>query len=330
MVHTFDVRFASAGGLDASLLVDPTGISVTPRRGIFFLLRRTRRIRAADIRQVYREGELLRVEYGRSGAGRDVLPLWARDRETAARIVDALPTTRTVEVEASPRKPTPKSRRTMVLVLISGAAGLFIGAVFSLQTRNVPSEPVAALQPDNSAIAFPELEAENLATAGAADIAARSKAETAQDPRWPTDRRARVPVSTEPAASPVASAVVATVAHDSEASAEWAAFETFARSLAMEDRPPPSRERPIREGIVAFIPGDEAYTLAVWQLELFERDSGRMDWWSLTERISTSETFQHPDLNGMRDTMLGISRAWRRGDREFALRLTRLVRLYVY
>jgi hypothetical protein len=62
---------------------------------------RTRRIPAADLWQVFREGDALRVEFATNDTARVSLRFWANDRDTAARIVQLLPTSRTVELEES-------------------------------------------------------------------------------------------------------------------------------------------------------------------------------------------------------------------------------------
>src|SRR5688572_9453451 len=75
--HTFDVRFAPSSGL-AAILAEPANtlrwkgagrISIQPgvvtiavKRGLF-LHKRSRRIAAEQLREVYREGDALRLEF---------------------------------------------------------------------------------------------------------------------------------------------------------------------------------------------------------------------------------------------------------------------------
>lgn len=118
MAQTFDIRFARSAGLAAmleapsnsfhwtgngSLSIDAQGISVAVKRSLMSLLagNRTRRIPAADLKEVFREGEALRVEFATNNTARASLRFWANDRDTAAHIVRLLPTSRTVELEES-------------------------------------------------------------------------------------------------------------------------------------------------------------------------------------------------------------------------------------
>src|SRR5262249_40470086 len=103
VAQTFDIRFARATGLaglfgsapnslgwrgGGQLSIDAAGANVALNRGIASLLtrRRTQRISAESIQEVYREGDALRVEFASGENPRNVLPFWARDRATAAQI----------------------------------------------------------------------------------------------------------------------------------------------------------------------------------------------------------------------------------------------------
>jgi hypothetical protein len=124
MANTFDIRFARTAGLAAlfeapanrfrwkgagRLSIDAEGISIAVKRGLLsWFARRSRRIPAGDITEVYREGDALRLEFG-TAAAREVLPIWAAGSDTAAEIVKLLPTSRTVELEQSPA-PVPAYR----------------------------------------------------------------------------------------------------------------------------------------------------------------------------------------------------------------------------
>ena len=92
MARTFDIRFDAAansfgwrGG--GRLSVDTQGLSFALKRGIASLLarRRSQRIPADRIIEVYREGDALRVEFATDDNPRAVLPFWARNREAAVR-----------------------------------------------------------------------------------------------------------------------------------------------------------------------------------------------------------------------------------------------------
>lgn len=148
MANTFDIRFDRAAGLasifDApvnsfrwkgagELSVDAEGIRVALKRSLVSLLvrQRSKRIPAQSITEVYREGEALRVEFATAENPRAVLPFWTRDRDTAAQIVQLLPTSRTIELEHSTNPPaTSNARRNLVMaavVALLAGGSLFIG-----------------------------------------------------------------------------------------------------------------------------------------------------------------------------------------------------------
>jgi hypothetical protein len=162
MAQTFDIRFARSGGIAAwfgapansfgwkgggLLRIDANGLSIGLKRGIASLLarRRSQRIPAASIQEVYREGEALRVEFTTVENPRAVLPFWTRDRDTAARIVQLLPTSRTIELEdgADERRATaPRhTRLALAAALVLSAA---LGALFLNDQRPAPATPPAA------------------------------------------------------------------------------------------------------------------------------------------------------------------------------------------
>jgi hypothetical protein len=114
VTQTFDIRFARSTGLiglleapantfhwkgGGRLRIDVEGISFAAKRGLLSLLPHTRRVEAANLREVLREGDALRVEFTTTDQERAVVRFWARDRDGAEQIVRLLPTTRTVELE---------------------------------------------------------------------------------------------------------------------------------------------------------------------------------------------------------------------------------------
>jgi hypothetical protein len=119
MAHTFEIRFdrstGFAGFLEApensfrwkgsgQLSIDAQGMSIAHKRGLLSMLtRNARRIPAANLDQVYREGEELRFEFSAPDRPRSVVSCWATDAGTAAQIVHLLPTRRTVELDHSTR-----------------------------------------------------------------------------------------------------------------------------------------------------------------------------------------------------------------------------------
>ncbi|HEY6922052.1 MAG TPA: hypothetical protein VI653_01195 [Steroidobacteraceae bacterium] len=82
-----------------TLLVDEHGVRVTARRLTFFGLYRTVLfILPTEIREVYREGDSIRVDL-QAGTRHSFFRLWAEGAGTAAEIVKRLPTSRTIELE---------------------------------------------------------------------------------------------------------------------------------------------------------------------------------------------------------------------------------------
>jgi hypothetical protein len=165
VTHTFDIRFDQTAGLAALLdepgnhfrwkgkgvlRVDAAGISVSAGRSLLSLLRhRARRIPAADIKEVYREGEALRLEFATPGTSRAVLPFWAKDHETATRIVSLLPTNRTIEMEGgragvARRRPRAR-RRTKILAWV--LPGVIAGATTLIALRDDPAPALAEASP---------------------------------------------------------------------------------------------------------------------------------------------------------------------------------------
>lgn len=156
MAHTFDIRFARSAGLAGlfeapanrfgwkgagKLSVDEGGISIAARRGLAtWFTRRTHRIPAEHLTQVYREGEALRLEYG-ADEQRQVLPIWAPRSDVAEQIVKLLPTSRTVEIdESSTQRRFRWDRKlllgTLILLVASGVAWWV--------ARNRPVQPASA------------------------------------------------------------------------------------------------------------------------------------------------------------------------------------------
>ncbi len=181
MTHTFDIRFARTAGFAAwleapanrfrwkgagRLSISPDGITIAASRGLASLFRRTpsRKIRAGDLKEVYREGAALRLEFATAESAREVVPLWVKDRETAANIVNLLPTTRTVELEESPAHAEPRARidRRVAAALLAGIA-IGVAATWALMGNErapvaVVSQPAivaAKVEVDSAAPAMP-------------------------------------------------------------------------------------------------------------------------------------------------------------------------------
>jgi hypothetical protein len=192
MGQTFDIRFARSSGIAAlfdatgnslgwkgggRLSIDAQGISFALKRGVASLLarRRSQRIPAKNIREVYREGNALRVEFASNDDARVVLPFWARDRDTASQIVRLLPTLRTFEVENGPTETRQKKTRVRwvgpvaVLAVLAGLAAAVFMLSMKQSTVNVENQivvlpvpievPVAAKTTDQTTDTPPALPA---------------------------------------------------------------------------------------------------------------------------------------------------------------------------
>jgi hypothetical protein len=153
MAHTFDIRFARPSNHfgwrgDGQLTIDSLGLDVGVKRTLasLFVRRRSRRIQAADIREVYREGDALRIEFSSDTQSREVLPLWAKDRDAAAHIVELLPTPHTIEMEsAAPevRAATAVRWRPLVLLALVVVAA---GAVWVFRAKRPEAPSTSPVQ----------------------------------------------------------------------------------------------------------------------------------------------------------------------------------------
>jgi len=164
MAHTFDIRFARSGVWWRCSKRRPTafagwqrpvehrrqGISVAVKRGMLSLLarNRTRRIPAANLKDVFREGDALRVEFATVESPRVSLRFWARDRDTAAQIVQLLPTSRTVEIEEiSPASRFRVNRRAISLLGAALVVLMLGGVALRRETLTVPAGGIIAERP---------------------------------------------------------------------------------------------------------------------------------------------------------------------------------------
>ena len=203
MARTFDIRFARSDGIAAlletpvntfrwrgagSLRIDGGRLDIRKKRGLLSLLtRRTHfRLDAADLREVAREGDALRIEFGVPGARRGVLPFWVRDRAEAAEIVRLMPTDRTVEsdepveIPAAPRRP--HSRGVLIAValvsLLIGVVGTWMidnGRSNDLPMRSPGSTDSQAVDPTApAAIEAPVETSETEAPTSAVTVASRA------------------------------------------------------------------------------------------------------------------------------------------------------------
>jgi hypothetical protein len=353
MTHTFEIRFDGAensfGWSGAGQLsVDAQGLRIALKRGLRTLLvrRRSQEIPAESIREVFREGEALRVDFTTQEKTRVVLPFRARDRQTAAQIVQLLPTTRTVELEESPRKTRgaggrERSRFALVasiaVIAVSGASilvfnskpevesGLSAGvAAVDMAAREegfvpeIPSDVAASVLPDSTEPAAQPAPQMAEVPAPAAQATPPPNAEPAT--AVPARRRvvaAQVPEAATPQTQPQA---------ESEAEAEG--FTPFIPA-GLEIRPQ-EMVVPIPQGTLAF---DAARSLLVrFETEAallsgaYRRDRQRADmgdlevpafaanldsldqmWRELSRKLLNSREAQDPALTGLRASLLAVA-----------------------
>lgn len=159
MSQTFAIRFERDAGL-AGLLTAPQnsfrwkgagtlriereGIRIAVKRGLLWLFPLERRVAAADLEEVYREGEVLRLTFTDSGAPRATVSCWAEDADTAGKIVELLPTRRTVELEHSTRAAQLAHRRydRRALSLLLAVAIAVAGSAWWSWQRTPPAPMV--------------------------------------------------------------------------------------------------------------------------------------------------------------------------------------------
>ena len=212
MAHTFDIRFARSSGLAAflqaptntfrwkgagRLSIDPEGISIAVRRGVNSLFPQTRRVPAADLKGVLREGEALRLEFATANNSRAVVPFWVRDQETAEEIVRLLPTTRTVELNHDAAGVAHAQGRIdwRALSLFVVALAAIAGSVWMLRRSDAPLPVVQTdtelAMPESSAYPAPLVEA-------AADVSGETcRPRTRRAVAGPADARAMLTLPVE-------------------------------------------------------------------------------------------------------------------------------------
>lgn len=306
MAHTFDIRFARSAGFAAlleaptnsfrftgagRLSVDAHGISVAMKRGLMTLLtrNRTRRIPAADLKEVFREGEALRVEFATDEAARASLLFWANDRDTAAQIVRLLPTTRTVELEHSTNPRDRKFRSSahlvgwfftaIVGVVVSGTAWWNYRAPAAASSGfDIPQVHVPLL-PDVEATPAPVLMPAR--RDGVESFIVEIPMPPLRMPELPA--LDVVPIVKGTPAYQIARRQLRTF--ESEAATLWAVYRLERDQLAARASPP------------------EKFADHLGVLEL--------RWWNVTFRILDSRELDAPELLDLRAALLSTARNWR-------------------
>jgi hypothetical protein len=313
MTHTFEIRFDRSQGLAALLAtptnsfrwtgagrlsIDPQGISVAVQRGLLSLLarNRTRRIAASNLKEVFREGDALRLEFTTDESASTSLLFFAHDRDTAARIVSLLPTTRTVELEHSTNPRARRFRSRTRAWMLAGAIAL-AGAVVSLLSWRNSTDPAAPIttQAPRPQFDAPPVEIPMLPVAGTDPIAPEVPVEREgvepfivdvpmpplRMPELPRDQV--LPVPSGSPAFPIAREQIGLF--ESEAAALWADYRG-------------ERDRLASGSLAA-----EAFADRLGALEL--------KWWNVTFRILDDRRLDAPELLDLRATLLGAARHWR-------------------
>jgi hypothetical protein len=314
MAHTFDIRFVRSGGLAGffeapansyrwkgagKLRIDPEGISIAVRRGILSLLakRNTQRIPAANLREVYREGEALRVEFASDGNPREVLPFWVQDRDTAAHIVNLLPTTRTVEMEHSTVPREGEQFRIDWRIVSYFAFALLFAAVAALvidRIQNTTPAPIVA----PPAIELPPAVVEVAPDTATLDVETPDSA--------PESFIESFPANVAPPPALPGTRELDPVYLDLQVPRNSPAYRVARRQVQMFTAQAVSIEKSYRENHKRFtsraISTDEFLVLL---------DDSEMRWWDFTFRILEDDALADPALTDVRAALLAAARHWR-------------------
>ncbi len=289
MSHTFDVRFAPSAGLAAVLAlpgntlrwkgagrisIQPGTVTLAVKRGLFSS-GQSRQIAADQLREVYREGNVVRLEFSGAGNTREVVPLWTDDRESAAEIVRLLPTQRTVEVESPSRTPKFRPDPRAFGGLLAFAVMIAAAVIGLRRSEVVPPPPTPA--------------ATQVEAAPDKATSARTEPElaTVEIPE------AELPIRLD---EPVIPIQPGTPAYK-YAQAQIALFEKQSAALLEEYRV----YRSMRE--------DDALTVDGYIAKLEGPLEG--GWWLVTFRILEDPRYDAPEMVGLRATHLAAARSWR-------------------
>jgi hypothetical protein len=341
MTQTFDIRFARSAGLAAllevpenvfrwkgggHLRIDAQGISISVKRGLSALLggKHTQRIPTENLRAVYREGDALRVEFQSTGDARVVVPFWADDRDTAAKIVQLLPTRETVELEHSTdvtRSANARADWRAIGFAAVAAAGLVAGSWLAYRRMESPSASSVAISP--------------------ASAPSTGAVTSVESPLLPD-----MPDATGALDNSQPSVVEAPAAAASRQSRPESSVPGFLETPRFELAPPGSLPLPrdfvrFAELIVPVSRGTPAYDVAKQELAEFERVAAELEslyrsqrnlllgnaltpdgfaaklgdiemrWWNLTFHIFDNDALADPALLDFRAALLGSARLWR-------------------
>lgn len=315
MPRTFDIRFARATGFAAileapansfrwrgaaSLRIDDSGLEIEPKRSLQTLLARRARLRinTADLREVSRAADALRIEFGMPGARRAVVPFWVKDLDTAAEIMRLVPTDRTIERdEPMAKAATARRRHSPFALVLVGLGSLMIGVIGTSIVKSWHYTAGSSTRSDESSRAaaepspLPPLAADTRAARSPGTAPTPVVGESAYRPTVGVspaeadleekDAGSRTrPESAFPAGDAASVEVAASVDAGGESDIRWFMREALAlRSDHVYGNTPP--------------------------------DVLEIRWWALSERLYNSPTFDSRPRNVLVDRELGLSLNWR-------------------
>lgn len=317
MARTFDIRFARSDGIAAilespantfrlrgtgSLSIDDTGLEIEPKRGLHsFLSRRVRvRISAAHLREVSREGDSVRIEYGLPGSKRIVLPFWVRDPETAIEILKLVPTQRTIERdEPAALPPTTRRGHSTAIVIVAAFISLLVGVVVTALIENHREADAAAARVVEASRGTPPIVAGP--TAGPPVTPAPSLRVNGELPQvYPSaPLESAAPSAWRDATRPVGDAYLSTETMGS-ADAGYADPTQRAPSVPFY---------PISEALNFYREAGDLRALAL-DSDMSPRDL-ETRWWKLTVRLYNSAAFDARPRHPLVDAEIGLSLNWR-------------------
>jgi hypothetical protein len=308
MPQTFDIRFARSAGL-AAILEEPSnrfrlkgagllsiaadGVTFAARRSLLsvFTHARSRRIAAANLREVYREGDALRIEFATPESPREVMPFWVDDRRTGSEIVRLMPTSRTVELDDAPKGSAspPASLDRRLLLSLALLIVLCAGAAYLLTRASAPMVAIPARIADPPPLAI-DLKVEPVEATPSATAPA---SETFLEP-LPIELKA--PVIPAPRPTWILAIPRGTPAYE-VGRRELDRFEREAAALLTEYR---THQANLESGALAAEPFADIL-----------QSSLAMRWWNLTFAMLASDELADPKLLDLRATMLAAARHWR-------------------
>ena len=352
MTQTFDIRFARSAGLAAllevpenvfrwkgggHLRIDAHGISIGVKRGLLVLLggKQTQRIPTESLRAVYREGDALRVEFQSGKDTRIVVPFWADDRDTAAKIVRLLPTAQTVEFEEVTRVSKPRVDWRLLLGITVAFSAIAVGS-WAVYQRTHPRAMTGAMptaverQSEESGPQTLNPESAHLETPATAVVSGAPATTRVEGPAFDVNSsRPGSPTSTQSRPAATSAAEVTTLPEQE--------LPVASASLPYEATSPDAASRTSTQittpdGIISISRGSADYEAARRQLDIFLAESETLAYWfrdgsqnttgksleelweRVTIRIHNSPDFQDAriSLRALKEIELAVSRSWRR------------------